>query len=51
MGEVTTVGLDIAKSVFQAHGKWGHVPLLTALRRAPSLRAGKGVCVPTFLAL
>ncbi len=39
MGEVTTVGLDLAKLVFQAHGAdaAGQVVVRTTLRRAKVL--------------
>lgn len=58
MGEVATIGLDIAKSVFQVHGvdADGHVVLRQRLTRArvlpcfgklPACRVGIEACATT----
>jgi hypothetical protein len=51
MGEVTTIGLDLAKHVFQVHGvdAEGAMVLRKQLRRAQVLRSSVD-CRPVWLA-
>jgi transposase len=46
---ITTVGVDLAKSVFQVHGvdKRGKVMIQKRLRRSSKLQVGVGSNIPT----